>query len=91
MFKTKQHQADAAARLEAFREDERPEVPNLDGFSTEVEDYDALVLLYMRLMQYAGWKADAMRLRAAGDIPAALEYERLADSTYRKLPDWAKW
>ena len=33
----------------------------------------------------------ARALRRKGDIEAALSWERLMDSRYRQLPDWARW
>ena len=40
---------------------------------------------------YAESRARAQELRLAGDIEAALAFERCCDATYRKLPEWAKW
>jgi hypothetical protein len=65
-------------------------IPNLDGFATAAE-LRTLATIYGRLAAYADLKASAMELRAKGDIEAALSFERTCETTYRKLPEWARW
>lgn len=44
-----------------------------------------------KLGNYASNKATAQRERLAGNIESALYYERIADSIYEDLPDYARW
>jgi hypothetical protein len=65
------------------------EVPNLDGM--DAADLADAETVFNRLAAVAGYKALAMRHRAAGDIEAARSHEACAEAQYRKLPQWAKW
>lgn len=40
---------------------------------------------------YASNKATAMTCRERGDIVAAESYERICETIYESLPDWARW
>lgn len=62
---------------------------NLDGET--VEDLKEYAEAFELLAEYARYKARAMELRAAGDIPTAAHYERKADARYSELPAWAQW
>ena len=44
-----------------------------------------------QLACYCEAKRDAMEMRGAGKISFASDLERICESIYRKLPDWAKW
>lgn len=44
-----------------------------------------------KLAGYASNKATAMTCRARGDIQAALCYERICETIYNDLPEWARW
>lgn len=66
-------------------------VPNLDDMTDDPTDLFAASLVFGRLAAYADHKGRAMELRAAGDIPAALAFERAADEQFKKLPPWARW
>ena len=67
------------------------EAPKLDCLSTEPADYLVAADVLSLWSAYAFAKGRAMRLRAEGDVEAALAFERNADATYRKLPVWARW
>ncbi len=67
------------------------DVPNLDDLSTDPMDYAAIERTLDKLALYCEHKRRAMQLRAAGDIPAAVAYERLQQRTYDRLPKWARW
>ena len=67
------------------------DVPNLDGLSVDPADYFAAAEVFGRLAAYADVKGRAMQLRAAGDVEAARAFERTAEATYRRLPEWAQW
>lgn len=43
------------------------------------------------LANYAANKSVAIKARLRGAVNTALEYERIADSIYEGLPDYAKW
>lgn len=43
------------------------------------------------LRGYAANKATAMRCRATGDLAAAQVYERICETIYDELPEWARW
>lgn len=43
------------------------------------------------LANYAANKGTAMACRTRGDIQTALQYEKICDSIYATLPDFAKW
>lgn len=43
------------------------------------------------LANYAANKGTAMQCRAHGDIQTALQYEKICDSIYATLPDFARW
>ena len=43
------------------------------------------------LANYAANKATAMACRAGGRIAVAQDYERMCDSIYYRLPDFAQW
>ncbi len=64
---------------------------NIDDNSIDPDDVAALAVHFRALATYAERKADAMRRRLAGDIKAALEYERTCDVIYRTLPDDFRW
>jgi len=64
---------------------------NLDSLSTDARELEEASAVFSRLACYADHKARAMRLRGAGDIPAAQSFERAAQAQYDKLPGWAKW
>jgi hypothetical protein len=64
---------------------------NLDCFSTDPADLRQLAEVYGRLAAFADLKANAMELRSRGDIEAALSFERACETTYRRLPGWARW
>jgi hypothetical protein len=66
------------------------EPTNLDGFFDRAELLK-LARVYGYLAAYAEDKAKAMELRVAGDIEAALQYEKACERSYNKLPAWAKW
>jgi hypothetical protein len=89
--KTRDAAAQLAARTATALQAAGCEVPNLDGLSTDPGDLFAAALVFGRLAAYADHKGRAMELRAAGDIPAALSFERAAEAQYAKLPSWAKW
>lgn len=40
---------------------------------------------------YVSNKATAMRCREVGQIETALQYERICDSIYDRLPEYARW
>ena len=40
---------------------------------------------------YASNRATAMRLRMEGNIATAMQYERICDGIYDRLPEWARW
>lgn len=63
---------------------------NLDGFASRAELLKLARVFYW-LGMYAEDIAQAMRLRADGDIEAARSYEDAANRTYNKLPMWACW
>lgn len=63
---------------------------NLDGFADEEDTREASRVLSL-LSSYANNRAQAMKMRAAGDIQAAQSWERAADATYQRLPQWARW
>ncbi len=67
------------------------DVPNLDDLSTDPMDYAAMERTLDKLALYCEHKRRAMQLRAGGDIPAAVAYERLQQRTYDRLPKWARW
>jgi hypothetical protein len=67
------------------------ESPNLDGLSMDPADYDRAEQVLRQLAGYCNAKAQAMRLRLAGDVNRALAVERYADGLYQQLPQWAKW
>jgi hypothetical protein len=48
-------------------------------------------LAFKRLGQYASAKIDAMKARLNGDIEEAMMRERICDSIYNQLPEWARW
>jgi len=64
---------------------------NLDAFSIDPADLRQLAEVYGGLAAYADLKANAMELRLKGDIEAALSFERSCETTYRRLPQWARW
>jgi hypothetical protein len=43
------------------------------------------------LANYASNKATAMRCRLKGDIETAQMYERICETIYNGLPEWARW
>ena len=43
------------------------------------------------LSQYASNKAEAMTHRSSGNINDALMYERMCDTLYNRLPEFARW
>lgn len=43
------------------------------------------------LGHYAANKASAQSCRLRGDIPAAVAYESICESIYKRLPDYARW
>ena len=43
------------------------------------------------LGNYAANKATAMKLRADGNIPRALDYENICERIYSQLPEYARW
>lgn len=43
------------------------------------------------LIGYATHRVQAMKLRKAGDIQAAMRHEQECDVIYRRLPEWARW
>ncbi len=49
------------------------------------------VTAFRSLGNYAANKATAMSCRLAGDVNAALTYERIADRIYAELPEFARW
>lgn len=67
------------------------EIPNLDCFTDSVTSVFAAEMIFARLAAYCGHKKDAMRMREAGDIEAALASERCADNQYQQLPGWVRW
>lgn len=67
------------------------DVPNLDGLDTRSEAYRAASEVYARMAAYCILKAKAMEFRLAGDIDAALSYERSMEKAYQAFPDWAQW
>jgi hypothetical protein len=64
---------------------------NLDDMSVDPTDYDIAAKTLELLAYYAKMKACAMRHRLEGRIGSALAAERLCDSRYAQLPEWAKW
>jgi hypothetical protein len=76
---------------------ERFEYPNLDGMTADElrTFYDANARrrnpVLRDLAAYAINKATAMRQREQGNVSGALQYERIADGIYAKLPHAAKW
>ena len=67
------------------------DVPNLDCLSNDPGDLLQAAAVYSLLAAYAEHKGRAMELRAMGDIEAALSFERRADASFKRLPEWAKW
>lgn len=65
------------------------EIPNLDGMDQSELEHAANAFHHLR--QYASIKAEAMMLRADGDIAAALRLETICQEHYRHLPEWARW
>ena len=49
------------------------------------------VTAFKDLGHYAANKATAISCRLAGDVERALSYERIADSIYADLPEFARW
>lgn len=64
---------------------------NLDALSIDPKDLHLASSVLGRWAAYADHKARAMELRAAGDLEAALSFERSCAAQYKQLPDWAKW
>ena len=56
----------------------------MDGLS-------GITKVFRNLGNYCSNKAAAMRCRLDGDIPKALDYERICDDIYESLPHWAIW
>lgn len=79
----------ADARLESLAGSFEP--PNLDCLSTDPDDYAAMERVLDCLSLYASAKRHAMVFRLAGDIDAAIAYERQLDRYYARLPQWARW
>jgi hypothetical protein len=67
------------------------EVPNLDCLSADPGDLLHAAAVLSLLAAYAEHTGRAMELRAAGDVDAALSFERCAQASYRRLPQWARW
>ncbi len=67
------------------------EAPNLDGLCIDPKELRQAAAVLQLLGTYAEFKAAAMEKRLAGDINAALRFESGCDSTYRRLPPWARW
>lgn len=76
---------------------ERFEYPNLDGMTADDlrtfydENARRRNPVLRDLAAYAINKATAMRQREQGNVSGALQYERIADDIYRKLPRLAQW
>lgn len=64
-------------------------VPNLDCM--EEEELATLRDVFSLLSSYCERKSKARQLRLSGRIDAATQYENMADTTYRMLPQWARW
>jgi hypothetical protein len=67
------------------------DAPNLDGLSIDPADLDRAADVFRLLASYAQAKAQAMRLRLAGDVNQAVAMERYCDAEYKRLPEWARW
>lgn len=67
------------------------DVPNLDDLSIDPADLHKAAEMFGRLAAYADMKARAMELRTQGDVEAALCFERNCETTYKRLPAWARW
>ena len=67
------------------------DVPNLDDMSVDPMDYAAMERTLDKLSLYCEQKRRAMQYRLGGDVPVAIEYERLMQRTYQRLPAWARW
>jgi hypothetical protein len=85
-------------RREPEREPAFDKYQNLDGmFPEDLEQYAATLAGLAQdntdrlLLRYARTKAEAMRERAAGRIPAALRLEATCEKVYEELPDEARW
>lgn len=65
------------------------EVPNLDCESAD--DLRQLGVVFRLLAEYSERKARAVDSRKRGDIQDALDDEKLAEMTYKRLPEWARW
>lgn len=65
------------------------DVPNLDAMTDEeLKEFDR-VILHLAVITDAMIRGRALRL--AGDIEAALSWERFADRRVKGLPEWARW
>ena len=64
-------------------------LPNMDGM--DPDDLEALVDVFTKAARYGDYKAQAMRLRAAGNICRAIIKEELCDKIYKSLPESARW
>jgi hypothetical protein len=67
------------------------EPTNIDCFSVDHKDLEALSHVFSLYASYAHSKACAMKFRHKGDIEAAVAFEKNADHTYKQLPVWARW
>lgn len=65
------------------------QIANLD--TLEPGELDVLAHELEKLQTYASFKAQAMRLRARGEITSALAYELKCDYIYSTLHNDLKW
>ena len=74
------------------------QIPNIDGFSVDPNDYKTLAQEFMKLSDifielanYAKTKKTAMEKRNEGLILAASHLENQLDNMYKRLADEFKW
>lgn len=65
--------------------------PNLDHEDITDEDIREAERVIRAYRWYRRFRQAASAYRASGNIQDALRWEDKAESTYRQLPEWARW
>ncbi len=67
------------------------ELPNLDTFSTDSNDYRVAARIFRILAEYCENRGYALEARRAGRIDEADRNDVFNQRRYESLPKWARW